>query len=118
MRHEDLIKQMTAKQKVAFLTGKNEWESREYPQFGIPGLFFSDGPSGVRRQEGAGVTWDRTFGSGNLFPVSVHTANSWEEQLGGKSRRGFGQRSRIAKHSRFTCAGTQYKEESVVRKKF
>ena len=102
MRHEDLIKQMTAKQKVAFLTGKNEWESREYPQFGIPGLFFSDGPSGVRRQEGAGD----------------HLGLNPSVPAGGKSRRGFGQRSRIAKHSRFTCAGTQYKEESVVRKKF
>ena len=82
MRHEDLIKQMTAKQKAAFLTGKNEWESREYPQFGIPGLFFSDGPSGVRRQEGAGDHLGLNPSvPATCFPSPSTLANSWEEQL-------------------------------------
>ena len=42
---------MTLREKIALCEGKNFWETREYPQYGIPSMFMCDGPHGLRKQE-------------------------------------------------------------------
>lgn len=54
MKHKELIDQMTLEEKAAFLSGKSVWETREIKHLGIPSVFLSDGPHGVRKQAGAG----------------------------------------------------------------
>ena len=43
---------MTLKDKIALCEGKNFWETKEFPEYGIPSLFMCDGPHGLRKQEG------------------------------------------------------------------
>lgn len=83
MKHAELIAKMTVEEKAAFLSGKNEWQSRDIPRLGIPSIFCSDGPHGVRKQAGAG---DHLGLNPSLpatcFPTAATVANSWDGDLG------------------------------------
>ena len=83
MKHQDVIEKMTLEEKAAFLSGKNEWQSREIPRLKIPSMFLSDGPHGIRKQAGAG---DHLGLNPSLpatcFPTAATMANSWDEALG------------------------------------
>lgn len=76
---------MTLREKIALCEGKNFWETREYPQYGIPSMFMCDGPHGLRKQEHhsdhLGVHKSRPA---TCFPASVSTACSWDVDLAGK----------------------------------
>lgn len=79
---DKLIEQMTLEEKAAFLSGKNEWQTRDFKRLGIPSILLSDGPNGVRRQVGEG---DHLGLNPSLpatcFPTAATIAGSWDETL-------------------------------------
>ena len=83
MNVKDIIAKLTIQEKAALLSGKNEWESRDIPRIGLQSIAFSDGPHGLRRQEGAG---DHLGLNASLpatcFPTAATVANSWDPNLG------------------------------------
>lgn len=82
MKHSEIIKKMTLEEKAAYLSGKNEWATRDFPEIGIPPLFCSDGPNGVRKQQGAGDHLGLNPSvPATCFPTSVGISNSWDKEL-------------------------------------
>lgn len=83
MKHKEIIDQMTKEEKAAFLSGKSVWETRAVKRLGIPSIFCSDGPHGLRKQAGEG---DHLGLNASLpatcFPTAATVANSWDEKLG------------------------------------
>ncbi|MBQ9305977.1 glycoside hydrolase family 3 C-terminal domain-containing protein [Butyrivibrio sp.] len=83
MKHQDIIEKMTIEEKAAFLSGKGEWQTRDFERLGIPSIFCSDGPHGIRKQAGAG---DHLGLNASLpatcFPTAATIANSWNTELG------------------------------------
>ena len=83
MKYQDIIEKMTIEEKAAFLSGKGEWQTRDFERLGIPSIFCSDGPHGIRKQAGAG---DHLGLNASLpatcFPTAATIANSWDEALG------------------------------------
>lgn len=79
-------KKLTLREKIALCEGKNFWETKDFPEYGIPSMFMCDGPHGLRKQE----KMNRDFQSMNesrpatCFPAAVSTACSWDEELIGK----------------------------------
>ena len=69
-------------EKAALLSGGGAWKSRALPRRGLPALFFSDGPHGIRKQEGVG---DHLGLNASLpatcFPTAATVANSWDTEL-------------------------------------
>lgn len=92
MKVKDIISKLTIEEKAALLSGKNEWESRDIPRLGVDSITFSDGPHGLRRQEGAG---DHLGLNASLpatcFPTAATTANSWDPKLGEKIGQALGE---------------------------
>ena len=83
MKHTDLIEKMTLEEKAAFLSGKGEWETREFKRHNIPSIFCADGPHGLRKQAGTGdhLGLNESLPS-TCFPTAATVANSWDEDLG------------------------------------
>lgn len=83
MKHQEIVKQMTIEEKAAFLSGKGEWNTRDIQRLGIPSIFCSDGPHGIRKQAGAGdhLGLNESL-KATCFPTAATIANSWNEALG------------------------------------
>ncbi|MDU7029680.1 glycoside hydrolase family 3 C-terminal domain-containing protein [Robinsoniella peoriensis] len=83
MKHLDMIEKMTLEEKAAFLSGKGEWDTRDIPRLGIPSVFCSDGPHGIRKQAGAGdhLGLNESLPA-TCFPTAATIANSWDVNLG------------------------------------
>ena len=96
MKHQDLLNKMTLEEKAAILSGKNEWQSRDIPRLDIPSIACSDGPHGIRRQEGEG---DHLGLNASLpatcFPTAATVANSWNESLGEEIGAALGEEAKV-----------------------
>ncbi len=83
MKHQDLIKQMTLEEKAHLLSGRDFWQTQSVKRLGIESMTLSDGPHGIRKQEGAG---DQLGLNGSLpatcYPTAATMANSWDPALG------------------------------------
>ena len=79
---EGCIGRLGLLEKAALLSGGGAWKSRALPRRGLPALFFSDGPHGLRKQEGVG---DHLGLNASLpatcFPTAATVANSWDTEL-------------------------------------
>ncbi len=82
IKHKDIIDRMTPEEKAAFLSGRNEWETWGFARAGVPSIFMSDGPSGVRKQAGEGDHLGiNPSVPATCFPSSAAVANSWDPEL-------------------------------------
>lgn len=83
---------MTPEEKAAFLSGKNIWQTRDFPRLDIPSIFCADGPHGIRKQLGAGDHLGLNASQeATCFPTAATIANSWDEALGEKLGQALGE---------------------------
>nr|AFN84567.1 beta-glucosidase-related glycosidase [uncultured bacterium scaffold00090] len=83
VKHKSLIEKMTLEEKAAFLSGKTVWQTWDFKRLGIPAIFCSDGPHGIRKQLGAGDQLGINESlKATCFPTAATVANSWDEALG------------------------------------
>lgn len=96
VKHQDLINKMTIEEKAALLSGKGEWQTWNLDRLGIPSIYCSDGPHGIRKQAGAG---DHLGLNPSLpatcFPTAATVANSWDESLGEKIGQALGEEAAV-----------------------
>lgn len=83
MKHRNILDKMTLEEKAAFLSGKGEWETRDFKEYDLKSIFCADGPHGLRKQAGAGdhLGLNESLQS-TCFPTAATVANSWDESLG------------------------------------
>lgn len=77
-----LMGALTREEKVALVSGADQWHTVRIPRLDIPAIMVSDGPHGLRKQAGEG---DR-LGIGQstratCFPPAATSANSWDPSL-------------------------------------
>ena len=83
MKHLDIIEQMTLEEKCHLLSGRDFWQTQSVKRLGVESITLSDGPHGIRKQEGAG---DQLGLNGSVpatcYPTAATMANSWDPELG------------------------------------
>ena len=74
-RVDDLLGRLTLEEKVTLLAGSEAFVLNGVPRLGIPNLRLTDGPTGVRSNQGKEAT---------VFPVAVALAATWNPNLVGE----------------------------------
>lgn len=96
MKYGEMIQKMTLEEKAAFLSGKGEWQTWDFERLGIPSMYCSDGPHGIRKQAGAG---DHLGLNPSLpatcFPTAATMANSWDPELGEEIGKALGEEAEV-----------------------
>lgn len=92
LRQEALLRKLSLKEKIRLCTGGDFWHTRAIPGKDIPGVMVSDGPHGVRCQEGKGDM----LGLNNslpatCFPTAVTSSASWDMELLEREGRAIGE---------------------------
>ena len=92
MKHQDIIAKLSLEQKCALLSGKNTWQTQDYPKQGVPAVWLSDGPNGLRKQAGAADHLGLNPSvPATCFPTAATMANSWDPALGEEVGRALGE---------------------------
>src|SRR5260221_223640 len=69
-RIEQLLSQMTIKEKIDYIGGQNFFYIRAIPRLKIPEIRIADGPAGVRN-----------YGPSTTYPAGINIASSWNKSL-------------------------------------
>ena len=95
-RVEYYLSQMTLEEKVKILHAQSKFSSAGVPRLGIPELWTSDGPHGIRPE----VLWDKwqqagwTNDSCTAFPALTCLAASWSEEMSALYGKSIGEEAR------------------------
>lgn len=98
-RVEDALARLTTEEKVALLHAQSKFSSAGVPRLGIPEVWCTDGPHGIRPE----VLWDEwdqagwTNDSCTAFPALSCLAATWDRELALEFGRGIGEEARYRK---------------------
>ena len=83
MNHADVIAKLSLREKCALLSGATVFETNALPNKGVPAIWLSDGPNGLRKQAGpADHLGLNPSEPATCFPTAATVANSWDPALG------------------------------------
>ena len=98
-RVEDALSRMTMEEKVGMTTAQSKFSSRGVPRLGIPEVWHTDGPHGIRPE----VLWDEwdqagwTNDSCTAFPALINLAATWDKEMSLLYGRSIGEEARYRK---------------------
>ena len=98
-RVEDALARMTLEEKVGMTTAQSKFSSRGVPRLGIPEVWHTDGPHGIRPE----VLWDDwdqagwTNDSCTAFPALINLAATWDKEMSLLYGRSIGEEARYRK---------------------
>lgn len=95
-RVEDALSRMTIEEKIAMVHAQSKFSSPGVPRLGIPEVWMSDGPHGVRAE----TLWDEWKSAGwtndacTAFPCLECLAATWNPSLAGEYGKALGEEAR------------------------
>lgn len=78
----EIMEQLTLEEKACLLSGHKSWHTNKVTRVGLPSIFLTDGPHGLRKKKDD----DKAVGLGQTelstcFPAACTTGSSWNKEL-------------------------------------
>lgn len=78
----EIMDKLTLEEKVCLLSGHKSWHTNKVSRVGLPSIFLTDGPHGLRKKKEG----DKVAGLGQTelstcFPAACTTGSSWNKEL-------------------------------------
>ncbi len=99
IRVEDALSRMTTKEKITVIHAQSKFSSAGVPRLGIPEIWMTDGPHGIRPE----VLWDEweqagwTSDSAIAFPALTALSSTWNKDLSLLYGKSIGEEARYRK---------------------
>jgi beta-glucosidase len=77
-RAQELVSQMTLEEKALLLSGDGPWRTHKLTRLGIPSVFMTDGPHGLRKALGQNIAESVPA---TCFPTASALASTWNTEL-------------------------------------
>jgi len=88
---EELVSQLTLEEKAMLCAGKNMWQTHAIEHLGIPSIYMTDGPHGVRINDEANLM--EPAKPATCFPTAPLVASTWDKELVYKMGQALGKES-------------------------
>ncbi len=80
--YKAILDQMTLEEKASLCSGLTFWLTKPIDRLGVPSVWMSDGPNGIRKEkQGSGTNIMKPAETATCFPPSVTLASSWNTDL-------------------------------------
>ena len=82
MNIEQILRELTLEEKACLLSGHKSWHTNKISRVGLPSIFLTDGPHGLRkkREDSGEVGLGETEFS-TAFPTAVTSGSTWNREL-------------------------------------
>ncbi|MGF1760950.1 glycoside hydrolase family 3 C-terminal domain-containing protein [Photobacterium sagamiensis] len=114
-----IVDQLTIEEKASLLTGQNFWETKAIDRLGIDSIMLTDGPHGLRKQEGDA---DHLGLNGSVtavcFPTASAVACSFNEELAERMGKSLGSGARDEDVSVLLGPGNNIKRSPLCGRNF
>ncbi|OAB33097.1 beta-glucosidase [Paenibacillus macquariensis] len=79
---EQILSEMTLEEKAALVSGKDFWNLKGIERLGVPSIMVTDGPHGLRKQDGKGDHLGLNDSvPATAFPTASGLASTWDRDL-------------------------------------
>ena len=119
MENSELIKKMTLEEKASLTSGKDFWQTEAIDRLGIPSMFLSDGPHGIRKQamEADHLGLNPSI-KATCFPTAAAMANSFNVELGEEMGKALGLEAKTQKVNVLLGPGMNIKRNPLCGRNF
>ena len=116
---DEIAAKMTIEEKIAFCSGKDFWHIREMAGCEVPEMMMTDGPNGLRKQNGKP---DALGAEGSeeatCFPTAVTAAQTWNRKLLYEEGRAIGEEAKEARVGVVLGPGVNIKRNPLCGRNF
>ncbi|MEK8212105.1 glycoside hydrolase family 3 C-terminal domain-containing protein [Paenibacillus sp. FSL L8-0463] len=115
----NLISQMTLEEKAGLCSGLDFWHTKGIERLGIPSLMLTDGPHGLRKQQGnADHLGLHNSVPATCFPSAAGLASSWDRELIHKVGKALGEECQAEEVAVLLGPGTNIKRSPLNGRNF
>lgn len=116
---KELIEQMTLEEKASLCSGSDFWHAQPIERLGIPAVMLSDGPHGLRKQEGEGdhLGLNESI-KAVCFPAACAVASSFDTDLANRMGQTLGEECQAEDLSVLLGPGVNIKRSPLCGRNF
>ena len=79
---EKIVAALSTDQKIRLVSGRDSWSTESIEEHGVPSVMLTDGPHGVRKEEGDhAAPGIKQSVPATCFPTAVTLGSTWDEKL-------------------------------------